>query len=66
MFNKKEIVKIVEGFITPMNKEDFKVWENYIVEHNHSNPKDIIAYEVTWNEDTYKVKLLNSRVDNEG
>ena len=65
MFNKKEIVKIVEGFITPMNKEDFKVWENYIVEHNHSNPKDIIAYEVTWNEDIYKVKLLNSRVDNE-
>tara|TARA_B100000780_G_C20934097_1_gene372404 strand:+ start:557 stop:742 length:186 start_codon:yes stop_codon:yes gene_type:complete len=60
------IVKIIEGFLTPMNKEDFKVWENYIVEHNHSNPKDIIAYEVTWNEDTYKVKLLNSRVDNEG
>jgi hypothetical protein len=57
---------MMDGFLTPMNKEEFKVWENYIVEHNHNNPTDIIAYEVTWNDDNYKVKLLNSGVDIEG
>ncbi len=57
---------MIEGFLTPMNKEEYKVWEDWIMEYNHNNPKDPIAYEVKWNEDNYKVKLLNSRVDTEG
>mgnify|MGYP003675109570 FL=1 len=57
---------MIDGFLTPMNKEEYKVWEDWIIEYNHNNPKDQIAYEVTWNEDNYKVKLLNSRVDTEG
>ena len=54
---------MIDGFLTPMNKEEYKVWEDWIMEYNHNNQ---IAYEVTWNDDNYKVKLLNSRVDNEG
>ena len=57
---------MIDGFLTPMNKEEFRAWENYIIEYNHSNPTDQIAYEVTWNEDNYKVKLLNLKVDKEG
>ena len=57
---------MIDGFLTPMNKEEYKVWEDWIIEYNHNNPKDQIAYEVTWNDDNYKVKLLNSGVDNEG
>ena len=57
---------MIEGFLTPMNKEEYKVWEDWIMEYNHNNPKDPIAYEVKWNDDNYKVKLLNSGVDTEG
>ena len=57
---------MIDGFLSPMNKEEFRMWEDYIIRYNHSNPTDQIAYEVTWNEDNYKVKLLNLKVDKEG
>ena len=49
--------------LTPMNKEEFRMWEDYVIKYNHDNPKDQIAYEVVWNKDEYKVKLLNLKVD---
>ncbi len=52
--------------LTPMTKEEYRVWEDYIISYNHSNPTDQIAYEVTWKDDNYKVKLLNLKVDKEG
>ena len=34
--------------------------------NNEDNPEDQICYELTWNKDEYKVKLLDLRVDKEG
>ena len=52
--------------LTPMNKEEYRVWENYIIKYNEDNPTDQIAYEVNWKDNIYKVKLLSLKVDNEG
>ena len=52
--------------LTPMSKEEFRAWEDYVIKYNHDNKTDQIAYEVVWNKDEYKVKLLNLKVDNEG
>ena len=52
--------------LTPMNKEEYRVWENYVIKYNEDNPTDQIAYEVNWKDNIYKVKLLNLKVDNEG
>ena len=58
---------MIDGFaLIPMNEEEYRVWEGWITEYNHNNPTYQIAYEVSWDEDNYKVKLLNSSVDNEG
>ena len=52
--------------LTPMNKEEYRVWENYIIKYNEDNPTDQIAYEVNWKDNIYKVKLLSLKIDNEG
>ena len=52
--------------LTPMSEEEYRAWEHYVIEYNHNNPTDQIAYEVTWKDDNYKVKLLNLKVDREG
>jgi|TARA_B110000259_G_scaffold128941_1_gene145591 hypothetical protein len=52
------IVKIIEGFLTTMNKEEYRVWQDWIIKYNHNNPTDEITYEVNWDDDTYKVKLF--------
>ena len=52
--------------LTPMNKEEYRVWENYVIKYNEDNPTDQIAYEVNWKDNIYKVKLLSLKVDNEG
>ena len=49
--------------LTPMSKEEFRAWEDYVIKYNHDNSTDQIAYEVTWKDDNYKVKLLNLKVD---
>jgi hypothetical protein len=49
-----------------MTKEEFRAWEDYVIKYNYDNSTDQIAYEVVWNKDEYKVKLLNLKVDNEG
>ena len=52
--------------LTPMNKEEYRVWENYVIKYNEDNPTAQIAYEVNWKDNIYKVKLLSLKVDNEG
>jgi len=52
--------------LTPMNKEEYRVWENYIIKYNEDNPTNQIAYEVNWKDNIYKVKLLSLKIDNEG
>ena len=52
--------------LTPMNKEEYRVWENYVIKYNEDNPTDQIAYEVNWKDNIYKVKLLSLKIDNEG
>ena len=52
--------------LTPMNKEEYRVWENYVIKYNEDNPTDQIPYEVNWKDNIYKVKLLSLKVDNEG
>ena len=50
-----------------MTKEEYRVWEDYVINYNHSNPTDQISYEVTFvNNDIYEVKLLDLKVDREG
>jgi hypothetical protein len=57
---------MIDGFLNPMTKEEFRAWEDYVIKYNHDNPTDQMAYEVNWKDDIYKVKLLNLKVDNEG
>ena len=57
---------MIDGFLNPMSKEEDRAWEHYVIEYNYNNPTDQISYEVTWNEDNYKVKLLNLKLDKEG
>ena len=58
---------MINGFdLIPMNEEEYRVWEGWITKYNHNNTTYQIAYEVNWNGDVFKVKLLNSRVDTEG
>ena len=52
--------------LTPMNKEEYRVWENYVTKYNEDNPTNQIAYEVNWKDNIYKVKLLSLKIDNEG
>ena len=53
--------------LTPMTKEEYRVWEDYVINYNYNNPNDQISYEVTFvNNDIYEVKLLNLKVDREG
>jgi hypothetical protein len=53
--------------LTPMTKEEYRVWEDYVINYNHRNPTDQISYEVTFiNNDIYEVKLLDLKVDREG
>jgi len=52
--------------LTPMNKEEYRVWENYVIKYNEDNPTNQIAYEVNWKDNIYKVKLLSLKIDNEG
>ena len=58
---RKEFVTVdgVEDFLRHLNEE-------YVIKYNHDNSTDQIAYEVVWNKDEYKVKLLDLRVDKEG
>ena len=51
--------------LTPMSKEEFRCWESYIVQYNYDNPKDQIAYEVSWKDEIYSVTLLDLKVDKE-
>jgi hypothetical protein len=48
-----------------MSKEEFRCWESYIVQYNYDNPKDQIAYEVSWKDEIYSVTLLDLKVDRE-
>ena len=49
-----------------MTKEEYRVWEDYVINYNHRNPTDQISYEVTFiNNDIYEVKLLDLKVDRE-
>lgn len=53
--------------LTPMTKEEYRVWEDYVINYNYNNPNDQISYEVTFvNNDIYEVKLLDLKVDREG
>jgi len=52
--------------LTPMNKEEYRVWENYVIKYNDDNPTNQIVYEVNWKDNIYKVKLLSLKIDNEG
>ncbi len=58
--------EIKDTELTPMTKAEYRAWEDYVRKYNHNNPKEPICYELTWNKDEYKVKLLDLRVDNEG
>ena len=49
-----------------MTKAEYRAWEDYVRKYNNDNPKHPICYELTWNKDEYKVKLLDLRVDKEG
>ena len=57
---------MIEGFVNPMDKDSYRKWAEHVVKHNHNNPNNQIAYEVMWKDDTYKVKILDLKVDNEG
>jgi|TARA_R110001599_G_scaffold22638_3_gene83494 hypothetical protein len=57
---------MIDGFINPMTKEEYRKWTNCVAKHNHDNPDDQVSYEVNWKDDVYKVKLLDLKVDNEG
>ena len=59
------MVEITDTELTPMSEEEYRAWEHYVIEYNHNNPSDQIAYEVSWNKDEYKVKLLNLKLDND-
>ncbi len=61
---KKDMIRLSTN--KKLSKNEYINWTNFVQEHNHDNPNDQIAYEVTWNDDNYKVKLLNLKVDNEG
>ncbi len=61
---KKDMIRLSTN--KKLSKNEYINWTNFVQEHNHDNPTDQIAYEVTWNDDNYKVKLLNLKVDNEG
>ena len=52
--------------LTPMNKEEYRVWENYVIKYIEDNPTNQIVYEVNWKDNIYKVKLLSLKIDNEG
>ena len=60
------MVEIKDTELTPMTKEGVRAWEAYVIKYNHDNKTYQIAYEVVWNKDEYKVKLLDLRVDKEG
>ena len=61
---KKDMIRLSTN--KKLSKNEYINWTNFVQEHNHDNPTDQIAYEVTWKDDNYKVKLLNLKVDNEG
>ena len=61
---KKDMIKLSTN--KKLSKNEYINWTNFVQEYNHDNPNDQIAYEVVWNKDEYKVKLLNLKVDNEG
>jgi len=58
--------EIKDTELTPMTKAEYRAWEDYVRKYNNDNPKHPICYELTWNKDEYKVKLLDLRVDREG
>ena len=60
------MVDIKDTELTPMTKAEYRAWEDYVRKYNNDNPKHPICYELTWNKDEYKVKLLDLRVDKEG
>tara|TARA_R100000935_G_scaffold55123_1_gene84780 strand:- start:49 stop:222 length:174 start_codon:yes stop_codon:yes gene_type:complete len=49
-----------------MDKKGYKKWTEHVDKHNYENPNDTISYEVSWQDDSYEVKILNLKVDNEG
>lgn len=55
---------MIDTVLSPMNKDEYRMWESYVIDYNHNNPDSQIAYEVSWDEDIYKVKLLDLKVDN--
>jgi len=57
------MVDIKNTELTPMSKEEYRAWEDYVRKYNEANPKEPICYELTWNKDEYKVKLLDLGVD---
>ena len=59
-------MKLKPNELVPMNKEEFRVWQDYVRQYNHDNPDMQIAYEVRWKDDDYKVKLLNIGLYKEG
>ena len=61
---KKDMIRLSTN--KKLSKNEYINWTNFVQEHNHDNPNDQICYEVVWNKDEYKVKLLNLKVDNEG
>jgi hypothetical protein len=58
--------KMIDSFINPMTKEEYRNWTMCVAKHNHENPDDQVSYEVNWKDDVYRVKLLDLKVDNEG
>jgi hypothetical protein len=60
---KKDMIKFSTD--KELSKNEFRAWEDYVIKYNEDNPKDQICYELTWNKDEYKVKLLNLKVDRE-
>ena len=61
---KKDMIKFSTG--KKLSKNEYINWTNFVEQYNHNNPNDQICYEVVWNKDEYKVKLLDLKVDKEG
>ena len=35
---------MIDGFLNPMNKEEFRMWEDYIISYNHNNELKYTSY----------------------
>jgi hypothetical protein len=60
---KKDMIKFSTN--KELSKNEYRNWSNFVQQHNHENPTDQIAYEVSWKDDIYSVTLLDLKVDKE-